>query len=87
VRLSGFKTLPGKNGFSPLLPSLPVVFRAIFENYKGKIEKHTFQGPSMFEHHREPLLPKRYFLKRVVKYALISLGLILGSPFSLGKAK
>lgn len=33
----------------------------------------------MFEHHHEPLLPRRDFLKRVVKYALISLGLILGS--------
>ena len=33
----------------------------------------------MFEHHREKLLPKRLFIRRVVKYALISLGLILFS--------
>ncbi len=33
----------------------------------------------MFEHHHEPLLPRRAFLKRVVKFALISLGIIIGS--------
>jgi hypothetical protein len=31
----------------------------------------------MFEHHHEILLPRGAFLKRVVKYALISLGLII----------
>jgi hypothetical protein len=33
----------------------------------------------MFEHHHEKLLPRRLFLKRLVKYALISLGLVLAS--------
>ncbi len=33
----------------------------------------------MFEHHHEQLLPRRLFLKRLVKYALISLSLVLGS--------
>jgi hypothetical protein len=33
----------------------------------------------MFEHHHEPLLPRRAFLKRVAKYALISLGLLFAS--------
>jgi NhaP-type Na+/H+ and K+/H+ antiporter len=33
----------------------------------------------MFEHHHEPLLSRRAFLKRVARYALISLGLLLVS--------
>ena len=33
----------------------------------------------MFEHHHEPLLPRRKFLLRVLKYALFSLTLIAGS--------
>ena len=33
----------------------------------------------MFERHHEKLLPRREFLKRVVKYALISLSLIVAS--------
>ena len=33
----------------------------------------------MFEHHHEKLLPRRIFLKRLAKYALISLSLILAS--------
>ena len=33
----------------------------------------------MFEHHHEKLLPRRLFLKRLAKYALISLSLILVS--------
>ena len=33
----------------------------------------------MFERHHEKLLPRRKFLKRVVKYALISLSLIVAS--------
>jgi hypothetical protein len=33
----------------------------------------------MFEHHHEKLLPRRLFLKRLAKYALISLSLVLGS--------
>ncbi len=32
-----------------------------------------------FEHRREPLLPRRAFIKRVIKFALISLALVLGS--------
>ena len=31
----------------------------------------------MFEHHHEKLLPRRLFLKRLAKYAAISLGLVL----------
>ena len=31
----------------------------------------------MFEHHHEKLLPRNLFLKRLAKYALISLGLVL----------
>ena len=31
----------------------------------------------MWEHHHEPLLPRRLFLRRFVKYALISFALIL----------
>jgi hypothetical protein len=33
----------------------------------------------MFEHHHEKLLPRRLFIRRVVKYALISLSLIIVS--------
>ena len=33
----------------------------------------------MFEHRHEKLLPRRLFLKRLAKYALISLSLILAS--------
>ncbi len=33
----------------------------------------------MFEHHHEKLLPRSLFLKRLAKYALISLSLILVS--------
>lgn len=33
----------------------------------------------MFEHRHEKLLPRRLFLRRLAKYALISLGVILGS--------
>jgi hypothetical protein len=33
----------------------------------------------MFEHHREKLLPTRLFLRRLVKYAAISLSIILVS--------
>ncbi len=33
----------------------------------------------MFEHHHEKLLPRHLFIRRVIKYALISLGLILAS--------
>jgi hypothetical protein len=33
----------------------------------------------LWEHHYEPLLPRRQFLKRLAKFALISLGLLLGS--------
>jgi hypothetical protein len=33
----------------------------------------------MFEHRHEKLLPRRLFLKRLAKYALISLGIILAS--------
>jgi hypothetical protein len=33
----------------------------------------------MFEHHHEKLLPMNLFLKRLAKYALISLGLVLAS--------
>ncbi len=33
----------------------------------------------MFEHHHEKLLPRRLFLKRLAKYALISLSLVLVS--------
>ena len=33
----------------------------------------------MFEHHHEKLLPRSIFLKRLAKYALISLSLILAS--------
>ena len=33
----------------------------------------------MFEHHHEKLLPRRIFLRRLAKYALISLSLILAS--------
>jgi hypothetical protein len=33
----------------------------------------------MFEHHHEKLLPSRLFLKRLAKYALISLSLVFGS--------
>ena len=33
----------------------------------------------MFEHHHEKLLPKRAFLRRLAKYALISLSIILAS--------
>jgi len=33
----------------------------------------------MFEHHHETLLPKRTFLRRLAKYALISLCLVIGS--------
>lgn len=35
----------------------------------------------MFERHQEKLLPRREFLKRVAKYSLISLGLIVVSLF------
>ena len=31
----------------------------------------------MFEHHHEKLLPRRAFLRRLTKYALISLGIVL----------
>jgi hypothetical protein len=31
----------------------------------------------MFEHHHEKLLPRRAFLRRLAKYALISLGIVL----------
>lgn len=31
----------------------------------------------MFEHHHEKLLPRRLFLRRLAKYALISLGIIV----------
>ncbi len=33
----------------------------------------------MFEHHHERLLPRNLFLRRLAKYALISIGLILVS--------
>ena len=33
----------------------------------------------MFEHYHEKLLPKRKFIQRLIKYALISLALVLGS--------
>ena len=33
----------------------------------------------MFEHHHEKLLPRNLFLKRLAKYALISLSLVLAS--------
>ncbi len=33
----------------------------------------------MWEHRNEKLLPPRLFLRRLAKYALISLGLVLGS--------
>jgi hypothetical protein len=33
----------------------------------------------MFEHHYENLLPKQAFLKRLAKYALISLSLVIAS--------
>ena len=33
----------------------------------------------MFEHHHEKLLPKHLFLRRLAKYALISLSIILAS--------
>jgi hypothetical protein len=33
----------------------------------------------MYEHRREPLLPRRAFLWRVFRHALMALGLILGS--------
>jgi hypothetical protein len=33
----------------------------------------------MFEHHHEPLLPRRLFLRRVAKYALVAFGLVLFS--------
>ncbi len=33
----------------------------------------------MWEHHHDPLLPRRLFLRRLAKYALISLGLIVAS--------
>ena len=33
----------------------------------------------MFEHHHEKLLPRRAFLKRLAKYALISAGLVFAS--------
>jgi hypothetical protein len=33
----------------------------------------------MFEHHHEKLLPRRLFLRRVAKYALISLSLVVVS--------
>ena len=33
----------------------------------------------MFEHHHEKLLPTKLFLRRLAKYALISLSLVLGS--------
>ncbi len=33
----------------------------------------------MWEHHHEQLLPRRLFIRRLAKYALISLGIILGS--------
>ena len=33
----------------------------------------------MFEHHHEKLLPRRLFLRRLAKYALISFGIILVS--------
>ena len=33
----------------------------------------------MFEHHHEKLLPRRAFIKRLAKYALISLGIIIAS--------
>ncbi len=33
----------------------------------------------MFEHHHEKLLPRRLFLKRLAKYGLVSLSLVLGS--------
>ncbi len=33
----------------------------------------------MFEHRHEKLLPRRLFLKRLARYALISLSLVLGS--------
>jgi hypothetical protein len=33
----------------------------------------------MFEHHHEKLLPRRLFIRRLAKYALISLGIVLVS--------
>jgi hypothetical protein len=33
----------------------------------------------MFEHHHEKLLPRRAFLKRIAKYALISLSIVIFS--------
>ena len=33
----------------------------------------------MFEHHSEKLLPRHLFLRRLVKYAMISLGIIIAS--------
>jgi len=33
----------------------------------------------MFEHHHEKLLPMRLFIRRLVKYLLISLGIIIAS--------
>ena len=33
----------------------------------------------MFEHHHEKLLPRRAFIKRLTKYGLISLSLIIVS--------
>ena len=35
--------------------------------------------PKMFEHHHEKLLPRHLFLRRLAKYALISLGLVFAS--------
>jgi len=33
----------------------------------------------MFEHHHEKLLPRQLFLKRLAKYALISVGIVIAS--------
>ena len=50
---------------------LPEKYKA-HTNMDGKV-------PKMFEHHHDKLLPRNLFLKRLAKYALISLGLVFAS--------
>gem|GEM_PF-474364 len=50
------------------------------EKYKGKGKVVSYKRiRQMFEHHHEKLLPRRLFLRRLAKYAAITLSIILVS--------
>jgi hypothetical protein len=50
-----------------------------YEKYKGAFAACKHGISCMFEHHHEKLLPRRLFIRRVAKYAGISLSIIFVS--------